>query len=185
MIKKTVSIFICFYSLIFISVLFQACRPYDASICRIWFDGIIQDNISDSETEGSIFFNLTANDNCQTALTDFKLDLVKSCTATTLCVNWQNSILKETIELSFNKEILFENETIPANSDILQYDGIKEFVVIKIEDNCDVQDISIILPNQISSLIEFEIGQYGTTFKCLTSDGLSFEEQTYYEFRNE
>ncbi len=72
MTKKIILLTIGFYSLILITSLFQSCTPLKGSICNIWFDYAYQVTDVERKEKGAIYFDLTANDNCQSAFLNFK-----------------------------------------------------------------------------------------------------------------
>jgi hypothetical protein len=184
MTKKVLTLIIGFNALIVGLSIFQSCGlDYDASICNIWFSHVYQDNDSQSSDYGKIDIELHGNDNCQSAFHRFNLDLIQSCYATTKCVNWQNSIDKESIEISFDKKIIIYNDTIVAGENILSNETIKNATDIVTENDCNVKLIKINIASEIGKMIEFEIGTYIMTFKCSTSDDREFEEIYGYEFK--
>ena len=183
MIRKTFILIAGFNVLIIgLSVLQSCVSKYDASICNIWFSHVYQVNDSDSEEFGKIELELYGNDNCQSAFNPLQFNLIQTCNATTRCVDWQNSIDKESIQVLLDKKIVIDRDTIVPGENVLTNSTIKNATDIVTENDCDVKLIKINISGETGKLIEFENGTYMITFKCSTSDNRVFEETYGYGF---
>jgi hypothetical protein len=181
MIRKLIIFITGFYGLIVLFLILQSCDllRYDASICHIDFFGIncnSWDSIPDDLTN-EIGFEVRADDNCKSAyfLRDFSL--ISSCYATTKCPDWQNDLDVSTYDLSFDRLIIVNNDSLKPGINILENGYIKSNVKIEKDKGCPLITSTIRISGTIKNKMVLDTGIYIATFRCKITDGKEFEKQ--------
>lgn len=181
MIRKLIIIIAGFYGFFVLTTILQSCDllSYDATICDIYFTGI-KNFQSDSEPDDltqEIGFVIRAKDYCTSAFNFNDLNLISSCYATTKCADWQNGLNESSFELSFDKLIIFNNDTIKPNQDLLKIASIKTGIKIVTTNECKFILSRINFSDELRNKLLIDTGIYNVTFKCKTTDGKEFEKQ--------
>ncbi len=157
---------------------FTACSlSYDASICDIQFTGLhSMGNFDDEEPdtfENQIGFEILALPSSPTCYIP-PIEVFSSAVATTKCAVYQNQLLKSTYQISLDRPIILNNDTISANTDLLNLPEINSLTEITIDEECKLVTSQIIFTSELTNQIEFESGVYLVTFQCSTSDSRLF-----------
>ncbi len=181
MIRKLIIITGGFYGLVVLFSIFQSCDllRYDASICHIDFYGInckSWDSIPDDLTN-EIGFEVMADDNCENTFIFNDFNLISSCYATTKCPDWQNDLDVSTYDLSFDKLIIVNNDSINPGSNILGNGYVKSNTKIETDKGCPSITSTIRISGTIKNDLVLDTGVYIATFRCKTTDGKEFVNQ--------
>lgn len=180
MIRKLIIIITGFYGFVVLISILQSCDllKYDATICDIYFAGI-QNSQSDSEPNDltqKIGFMIRTEDYCTSAFNFNDFNLITSCYATTKCADWQNGLNESSFELSFDKLIVFKNDSIKPNQDLLTFDCFKSEIKIVTTNECKFILSKIDFSDELRNKLLVDTGIYNVTFKCKTTDGKEFEK---------
>jgi len=170
-----------FYGLVILFSILQSCNwlRYDASICHIDFFGI-NGNSWDSRPDNltnEFGFEIIADDNCKSAYILKNISLISSCYATKKCADWQNDLDESTYDLSFDRLIIVNNDSIKPGNNILENGYIKSNVKIEKDKDCSLITSTIRISGTIKNEMVLDTGIYIATFRCKTTDGKEFEKQ--------
>ena len=79
--------------------------------------------------------------------------------------------------MSFDKLIIFNNDTIKPNQDLLKIASIKTGIKIVTTNECKFILSRINFSDELRNKLLIDTGIYNVTFKCKTTDGKEFEKQ--------
>lgn len=176
--KKLLLLFFGYCILIATSIIIQSCtpKPYEAKICDATL--YAYDSIS---VEGpdyfdeSIGFRLESqygNSLCY----DPSSSLISSCYALSSCASWQNDFIPNSLTLSFDREIVFQNDTISENVDLLTIPDIQAQIEVSSIPDCDIYYINMLFSQELTEELIFLEGEYEAHVSCETSDGITFNK---------
>lgn len=176
MLKKLISIFVLSFAMIPL-LLVPACEDwltYETHICEIEFypdpersDWFIQDSVYAFEEE--IAFGIYASTGLETCWAPV-IPFVNTAYATTPCARYQNHLLQSSFSLRLDRDITYENETIPAHTDLYQHPQIAAQIEVFISADCDVYYSQLTFSDALRNAITFQTGEYLVSFSCETSD---------------
>jgi len=92
----------------------------------------------------------------------------------TTCARFQNELLKSTYELSFDRAVVLNTDTIAPNTNILANQAVLALTDIEIYVDCKWVTSTIVFRQELIDQITFESGEYMVDFKCATNDGKTF-----------
>lgn len=161
-------------------LMFTACNlSYDATICDIQFAGLHSTGKLDNEEpdtfEDQIGFEIMSIESSPTCYIP-PIQVFSSANATTKCAEFQNQLLKSTYQISLNRPIILNNDTITPSTDLLNLPEINSLTDITINEGCKFVTSQIIFKSELTNQIEFESGEYLVTFQCSTSDSKEFSK---------
>ncbi|MEQ1734691.1 MAG: hypothetical protein ABL940_13530, partial [Bacteroidia bacterium] len=109
---------------------------------------------------------------------------LNSCFATTKTEVWSNKINLNSIQISFNRPFVLNNDTIPANYNIFNNTSINMNTPI-IQKNAERGDneIYITVNERLYSYFRFDKNMYVVKLNCTTDDGKIFEKTCKVVFR--
>lgn len=150
---------------------------YDATICDISFGGLNSDFATNSaqpdKFSGRIGFEIQSISKSPTCLLP-TIQLFNSAYATSKCAVFQNQLLKSSYELSFDRPIILNGDTINSNTNLLAITNIAGNTDINLDEDCKFVTSTIVFRQELIDQIVFELGDYLVTFKCSTSDNKTF-----------
>lgn len=157
---------------------FSSCNlQYDATICDITFTGLNSTYRTDTQQPDrfidKIGFEIRSVRNYQTCYTP-NFQFVNSANAMTTCARFQNELLKSTYELSFDRAVVLNTDTIAPNTNILANQAVLALTDIEIYVDCKWVTSTIVFRQELIDQITFESGEYMVDFKCATNDGKTF-----------
>lgn len=176
MIQKIIILLVDYFALGIFT--FTACvTKYKATICDIQFTG--HHSIGNPDQEEPDIFGDEIGFAIRSKTTSASCDLpsfqvFNSALATTKCAEFQNHLLISSYQLSFDRHFVLNEDTIPANTELLSIPLINSGTDITLEERCDFVDSKIIFSSGLTNQIQFETGEYEVTFSCTTSDGRNF-----------
>jgi hypothetical protein len=184
MIKKTFTIIAVSFIISLILPFFQSCDwRYDATICDIDFISINQSFDSPDDLTEEIGFEIWSQTSCQSAFNLKNLSLFQSCYANTKCADWQNGLDISSYQLTLDRQIIFENDTLDSNTDLLKVENILSEIDITINEECKIVTSSIIFSRELKTKLDFEYGEYTVFFRCKTTDNREFEKELIVIFK--
>jgi hypothetical protein len=178
MTRKVIILIALYFGL---GVLINSCGlfQYDAKICDIRFTALNSTHLLNYQDvdrfEDKIGFEIWSDESKSSCyLPDFQL--FNSAYALTKCANYNNKLLKSTYELSLNRPIVVNGDTIYAYTNLLAIPDILGATDIEIDEDCNFVTSTIIFRQELVDRITFEPGQYLVSFKCSTDDSKSFSK---------
>jgi len=159
----------------------QSCFSYDGWIVGIVFrGGNYPSNHTDiDDLTKNIEFQVIAGDSSDLhVFSSIKnIDLFSKCYATTVCTKWQNSLDVSSFSMTFDRNFVFDSDTIEAGVDILGLKSIRTDIVIdKDNDDCKYIIYTINFSTELTNRLIFESGEYIVGFSCKTTDGQEFNK---------
>ncbi|MEM6348199.1 MAG: hypothetical protein AAF927_30235 [Bacteroidota bacterium] len=189
MLKKLISIFIFSIALLPL-IIISACEDflsYEATICEIEFlanpDGDFwgnQDQLATMTEEISFF--IVGGPGATTCWAP-SIPFIHTAYAFSPCARFTNSLLQSTFTLSFDREFIYENETIAANTNLLNHPQIAAEIQIEINEDCDLYSSRLIFSTALRNASTFETDEYLVSFSCETSDERQFNDSARVIFR--
>ncbi|MEL7532493.1 MAG: hypothetical protein AAFN10_14340, partial [Bacteroidota bacterium] len=144
MLKKLISIFVFSIAIVPLVVV-PACDgwlTYEVTICDVEFIANLE---GDFWTEPDSVVTMTEEivfwayaEQWQATCWAPSLPFVNTTYATTPCASFSNYFLQSTFSLSFDREFSFENESIPANTNLLAHPQIAAQIETEIISDCDL-----------------------------------------------
>lgn len=149
---------------------------YDAMICDITFAALNsthQENQQPDRFSDKIGFEIWSIAKSPTCYLP-RIQLFNSAYATTKCAEFQNRLLQSTYELSLDRSIVLNNDTIKANTNLLAIPDILGLTDIEINEDCKFVTSTIIFRQELIDRMTFVLGEYVVNFNCSTSDNKTF-----------
>ena len=181
MTKKLIYVISIFVFLTIISILNHSCErifTYKATICDVNFSGSKNLNAErDTITGNTIRFLVTTILN--TEICQFpNFSFIQNSYALTKCAKYQNEILTTSFQISFDRNLIISNDTVPANSNLFENQVFRSNTEIIKNDQYDCKYLTyeITLSPNLTSNVKFEPGIYFVNFICNTNDGKTFNK---------
>ncbi|MFC0878892.1 hypothetical protein ACE01N_20025 [Saccharicrinis sp. FJH2] len=114
------------------------------------------------------------------------IELIQNCYALTKRETCDNELLIDTYSITFDRQFIFNNDTIDAGQNIFSIDKIKNEINIfetAMSFESAGADEVIDFSDDFINKVKFDSGTYQVTFSCKTSDDKEFTEQIDVEFK--
>ena len=162
--KKIVILITAYFIFGLVITILQSCLfRYDSWIEDIVFKGALQSPQKDIDylTEKIDFIIIAGNSTVSYRFSYLQnFEVFSKCYANTKCAKWQNSLDISSFSLTFDRDFVFDSDTIISGKDIFKIESIRKNILIdKEKEECLFITYTMSFAPELAKVLKFESGE--------------------------
>ena len=184
--KRIIILIIGYISLGIIISIMQSCLGYDVWITDIVFKSSYyysKDTDVDDMTKNIEFMIVAGHSPSPYWRDREKAQIIKNinifskCYAIKVCATWKNDLDVSSFSMTFDRDFVYDSDTIKSGIDIFRIESIKKDILInKEKESCYDICYRMNFSSKLTNKLTFESGEYIVYFSCKTTDGKEFNK---------